>query len=133
MKARRTAAIVVRSLLAADRSSWVVGLLVGWVVVRRELVWPVVGSVVVAVDIGFVISLKVGWKARLPRLLTDWWRFGLGKSLWLVTLFGRWEARSATGATMEPSVTQNRNQGVKIPDEQRALIGQRDGAASGTP
>ena len=86
MKARRTAAIVVRSLLAADRSSWVVGLLVGWVVVRRELVWPVVGSVVVAVDIGFVISLKVGWKARPPRLADRPVAARLGKSLWLVTL-----------------------------------------------
>jgi len=27
------------------------------------------------------------------------------KSLWLVTVFGRWEARSATEATMEPPVT----------------------------
>jgi hypothetical protein len=46
-----TAAIVARSLLAALRSSWVVGVLVGWVVVRRELFWPVSGDVVVAVDI----------------------------------------------------------------------------------
>ena len=46
-----TAAIVVRSLLAAERSSWFVGVLVGWVVVRRELVWPVSWDVVVAVDI----------------------------------------------------------------------------------
>ncbi len=43
------AAIVVRRLVAADRSSWVVGLLVGWVVVRLVVVWRVVGSVVVAV------------------------------------------------------------------------------------
>ena len=50
MKARRTAAIVVRSLLAAERSRWVVGVLVVWVVVRRELVWPVSWEVVVAVD-----------------------------------------------------------------------------------
>jgi len=35
------------------------------------------------------ISLKVGWKARLPRLLTDWWRLGLGESLWLAKLLGR--------------------------------------------
>jgi hypothetical protein len=45
-----TAAIVVRSLLAAERSSWVVGMLVGWVVGRLELVWPVVGSVSIDVD-----------------------------------------------------------------------------------
>jgi len=46
-----TAAIVVRSLWAAERSSWIVGVLVGWVAVRRELVWPVSWDVVVAVDI----------------------------------------------------------------------------------
>jgi hypothetical protein len=33
-----TAAIVARSLLAAERSSWLVGVLEGWVVARRELV-----------------------------------------------------------------------------------------------
>jgi hypothetical protein len=47
-----TAAIVARSLLAAERSSWLVGVLEGWVVARRELVWPVSWEVVVAVDIG---------------------------------------------------------------------------------
>jgi len=36
--------------LAAERSVWVVGVLASWVVVRREVVWPV--SVVVAVDMG---------------------------------------------------------------------------------
>ena len=50
MNASFTAAIVVRSLLAAERSSWVVGMLVGWVVGRLELVWPVVGSVSIDVD-----------------------------------------------------------------------------------
>jgi hypothetical protein len=33
-----TAAIAARSLLAAERSSWLVGVLEGWVVARRELV-----------------------------------------------------------------------------------------------
>jgi hypothetical protein len=47
-----TAAIVVRSLLAAERSDWERGVLVGWVVDRLVVCWPVVGSVVVAVDIG---------------------------------------------------------------------------------
>jgi len=84
------------------------------------------------------ISLKVGWKARPPRLLTDRWRLGLEKSPWLVTLFERCEARSATEATVEPPVTVSRNQGAKIPDGhwlsgRRASIGQRDGAARGTP
>jgi hypothetical protein len=36
-----TAAIVVRSLLAALGVVWVTGVVVGWGVVRRELVWPV--------------------------------------------------------------------------------------------
>jgi hypothetical protein len=44
------AAIVVRSLWAAERSSWVGGSLAGGVEVRRDVLWPVVGSVVVAVD-----------------------------------------------------------------------------------
>jgi hypothetical protein len=47
-----TAAIVVRSLWAAERSSWDVGLLVGWVVVRLMVCGLVWDSVVVAVDIG---------------------------------------------------------------------------------
>jgi hypothetical protein len=45
-----TAAIVVRSLWAAERSSWVVGVLVGWVVLRLAVCWPVSVDVVVAVD-----------------------------------------------------------------------------------
>jgi hypothetical protein len=51
VKASLTAAIVERSLLAAERSSWVVGVLVGWVVVRLVVCWPVSWDVVVAVDI----------------------------------------------------------------------------------
>jgi hypothetical protein len=49
---RCQAAIVVRSLLAAERSSWVVGVLVGEVVDRLVVCGLVVGSVdvVVAVD-----------------------------------------------------------------------------------
>ncbi len=42
--------MVVRSLLAAERSSWLVGVVVGWVVDRLNVVWPVGDSVVVAVD-----------------------------------------------------------------------------------
>ena len=45
---------MVRSLLAAERSSWVVGVLVGWVVVRLVVCWPVSWEVVVAVDMGFL-------------------------------------------------------------------------------
>ena len=45
-----TAAMVARSLLAAFRSSWLVGVLVGVLTVRRDWVWPVSWDVVVAVD-----------------------------------------------------------------------------------
>ncbi len=44
--------MVVRSLWAAERSSWVVGVLVGWVVDRGDWLWLVSWDVVVAVDIG---------------------------------------------------------------------------------
>ena len=133
MKESFTAAIVVRSLLAAERSSWLVGVLVGWVVVRLVVCWPVSWDVVVAVDIGTCDLLK-GWMegpaaktADIP-VATQ-----AGKSLWLVTLFERLEARSATEATVEASDTLSRNQGAKIPDERRASIGQSYGAARCTP
>ena len=45
--------MVVRSLWAAERSSWVVGVLECWVVVRLAVCWPVSWDVVVAVDVGF--------------------------------------------------------------------------------
>jgi hypothetical protein len=41
---------VVRSLLAAERSRWVDGVVVGWVVDRLVVCWPVSWDVVVAVD-----------------------------------------------------------------------------------
>ncbi len=72
-----TAAIVVRSLWAALGEVCVAGLLVGWVVVRRELVWLVVGSVVIAVGIG-TCDLLEGWLDGRPGG-ADWWRHGLGK------------------------------------------------------
>jgi hypothetical protein len=53
---------VVLSLLAADRSCRVVGVLVGWDVVRLVVCWPV--SVVVAVDMGFL--RERGDKIRSP-------------------------------------------------------------------
>ncbi len=56
VKASLTAAIVERSLLAAERSVWVAGLVVGEVVVRREMVWPV------SVDMG-TWDLLGGWIA----------------------------------------------------------------------
>ena len=55
-----TAAIVVRSLWAALGAVWWVGMLVGWVVDRGGWFWLVVGSVVVAVDIG-TWNLLEGW------------------------------------------------------------------------
>ena len=42
-----------RSLLAAERSSWVVGVVVGEVVDRLAVCWPVSWDVVVKVDIVF--------------------------------------------------------------------------------
>ena len=43
--------MVVRSLLAAERSEWRVEVLVGWVVDRGDWFWLVSWDVVVAVDI----------------------------------------------------------------------------------
>ena len=53
VKASFTAAIVVRNLLAAERSIWVVEVfvLMGWAVVRLAVCWPVSVDVVVSVDI----------------------------------------------------------------------------------
>jgi hypothetical protein len=63
-----TAAIVVRSLWAAERSSCVVGVLEGWVVIRLVVCWPVSWDVVVvAVDMEWFLflvcewGLEVGW------------------------------------------------------------------------
>ena len=50
VKASLTAAIVVRSLLPAERSSCVMRVSVGEVLARRELVWPASREVVIAVD-----------------------------------------------------------------------------------
>jgi hypothetical protein len=66
VKASFTAAMVVRSLWAALGVVWVTGVLVGWFAVRRELVWPVWGSVVVAVDIG-TWNLLGEWVESLGR------------------------------------------------------------------
>jgi hypothetical protein len=59
VKASLTAAIVARSLLAAERSSWLVGVLEGEVVVRIVLRWPVSWDVVVAVDMKSGVSMNV--------------------------------------------------------------------------
>ena len=60
VKASFTAAIVVRSLWAAERSVWRVGVLVGWVVDRLVVRWPVSVDVVVAVDMKRM-GLLEGW------------------------------------------------------------------------
>jgi len=62
VKARRPAAIVVRSLLAAERSSWLAGVLVGWVVLRLVVCWPVSWDVVVAVDMNEMVPVFGFWK-----------------------------------------------------------------------
>ena len=91
------------------------------------------GSVVVAVDIGTWNLLEecVEGPTAKPadrRVATQAW-----KTPWLVTLFGCREARSAIEATMEPPATKRGKQEAKIPDERRASIAMRDGAARGTP
>ena len=50
VKASLTAAMVVRSLWAELGEVWFAGVLLGWVMARRELFWTVSGDVVVAVD-----------------------------------------------------------------------------------
>lgn len=101
VKASLTAAIVVRSLCAALRSRLVVGVLMGGVVVRRELVWPVVGSVVVAVDIGmngFLVEWMEGPAAKTAcRLVAA----QVGKSHWLVTVSRAYGGRSEGAPTSE--------------------------------
>jgi len=136
VKARRTAAIVVRSLWAALGEVWVVGLVVGWLVDRLVVCGLVRGSVVVAVDIWVrEISLKMGgWKARPQRheAARAW------KSHWLAPVLKAYDGRSAIEATGEPSGRDRRNQRAKIPDERRrtgrrASIEIAYGAARGTP
>ena len=60
MKASFTAAIVVRSLMTAEHSSWAVGVLLGWVVDRLVACWPVSVDVVVAVDMEWFLFLVRG-------------------------------------------------------------------------
>ena len=125
--------MVVRSLWAELGEVWVTGVLVGWVVDRGDWLWLVSWDAVVKVDIGtwnlLGESVEDPTATTADRLVaTQAW-----KSLWLVTLFGRWDARSATEATMEPPATKSRNEEAKIPDERRASIRLRGGAARGKP
>ena len=57
VKASLTAAIVVRSLWAALGVVWVTGVLVGWVVDRLAVCWPVSWDVVVAVDMNEMVPV----------------------------------------------------------------------------
>ena len=115
VKAKRTAAMVERSLLAAERSVWVAGVVVGGVVVRREVVWPVSWEVVVVVDIGTwnllgeSVEDPAAKTAGRPVAERAW------KRPWLVTLLEAYGGRLAVKATMEPPVTVSRNQGSKNP------------------
>ena len=107
VKAKRTAAMVVRSLLAALGVVWVTGVLVGWVVVRLVVCWPVVGSVVLAVDIGTcdLLGELVGRAGR-----QDCWQTGGGtawKTPWLVTVLEAYGGRLAIEATREPSASKS--------------------------
>ena len=124
---------MVRSLWAAERSSCVVGVFAGWVVVRLVVVWPAMGSVVVAADMGMCGFLE-GWmkgpaaKTADRLVATQAW-----KTLWLVAVLKTYGGRSATVATVEPPDTKSQNQRARISDKQRASIAMRDGAARGTP
>ena len=123
VNASLTAAMVVRSLWAELGVVWVMGLLLGWVVDRLVVCWPVSWDVVVAVDKG-TWNLLEDWMegptaktADRPVAARAW------KRPWLVPLLEAYGGRLAIEATMEPSVTVSRNQGSKIPDEWRASIG----------
>ena len=105
VKASLTAAMVVRRRLAAFGVVWVMGVLVGWVVDRFVVCGLVVGSVVVAVDIG-TWNLREGWMEAPAANTADrlvaaraW------KRPWLVTLPGACVGRLAIEAAMEPPVT----------------------------
>ena len=76
------------------------------------------------------ISLKVEWKARLPRLLTARWRLGRGKALGLGCFLAAYGGRLATEAAVEPTSTERGCRRAKMPDE-RAFIGLTDGAMRG--
>jgi hypothetical protein len=56
------------------------------------------------------------------------------KTNWLATVLGRWDARSATEATIETPAAVSRNRGAEIPDEMGGLLSGRGmGAARGNP
>ena len=126
VKATLTAAMVVRSLWAALGVGWVTGVLVGWVVVRLVVVWPVSWELVVAVDIG-MWNLLAGWIEGPAAKTAD--RLVAAQALkspWLVTLLEAYGGRLAIEATMEPPVTVSPNQRSEIPDKRGKGMGWRD-------
>ena len=106
VKASLTAAIVVRSLWAALRSSWVVGVLVGWVVVRLVTCWPVSCEVVVVVDIGTGNLLEECVEGPAAKAADRLVAARAWKSPWLVTVLEACGGRLAIKATLEPPVTE---------------------------
>jgi len=78
--------MVVRSLLAALRSSWLVGVLVGWVVDRLVVCSPVAGSVVVAVDMGTCDLLEGLMKGPAAKTADRLVAAQAWKTPWLITV-----------------------------------------------
>jgi hypothetical protein len=115
--------MVVRSLWAALGVVCVTGVLLGWVVDRLVVCWPVSWDVVVAVDIGTCDLL--GECGEGPTAKTADRRVAAlaWKRPWLVTVLEAYGGRLAIEATMEPTVTVSRNQRSEIPDGPRASIG----------
>ncbi len=127
VKAKRTAAMVERSLLAAERSVWVAGVVVGGVVVRREVVWPVSWEVVVVVDIGTWNLLGEGVedpdaKTADRRVAALAWR-----RPWMATLLEAYGGRLAVKATMGAACHREPESGVRKSriSERREPLNQR--------
>ena len=98
-------------------------MLLGWVVGRFVVCWPVSWEVVVAVDIGTLSLLGEcvegpAAKSADRRVASLAW-----KSPWPLTVLEAYGGRLAIEATMEPPSTVSRNQGTEIRDEWRASIG----------
>jgi hypothetical protein len=63
----------------------------------------------------FTLGPRTTLRTRPPRLLTDRWRHGFGKSPWTVTVLQAYGGRLAIEATTEPPVTVSRNQRLRRP------------------
>ena len=82
------------------------GLLLGWVVDRGGWFWLVVGSVVVAVDIGTWNLLGECVEGPAAKTADRLVAARAWNSPWLVTLLEAYGGRLAIEATMEPRVTE---------------------------